>query len=55
MVVVAIVNDQDTPVLVDGRVGYFYLDPLEALRDKKLLEKSTPDVRLKILTLPEVS
>ena len=52
--VVALVNEDDSPFLTNGQVGYFYLDPIEALRDKKLLEKSQPSARLKVVTLPEV-
>ena len=54
--VVAIVNEEDSPFLTGGggRVGYFYLDPQEALRELKLLQKSSPEARLKVVTLPEV-
>jgi hypothetical protein len=54
--VVAIVNDDDAPFLTGGggRVGYFYLDPNEALRDLRLLQKTAPEARMKVVTLPEV-
>jgi len=54
--VIALVNSEDAPFLTgaNGRIGYFFLDPIEALREKKLLEKNQPDCRLKVVTLPEV-
>ena len=53
---VAIVNGDDAPFLTGGggRVGYFYLDPTDALLQLRLLQKSSPDARLKVVTLDEV-
>ena len=54
--VIALVNSEDAPFLTggNGRIGYFFLDPIEALREKKLIERDQPDARLKVVTLPEV-
>jgi len=52
--VVALVNADDAPFLTNGRIGYFYLDPTEALLSLKLLQKNSPEARLKVITLPEV-
>ena len=52
--VVALVNAEDSPFLTNGRIGYFFLDPIEALRELKLVQKNSPDARLKVVTLPEV-
>ena len=55
--VVALVNADDAPFLTggNGKIGYFFLDPQEAFRELKLLQKSgSPDARLKVVTLPEV-
>lgn len=55
--VVALVNEEDAPFLTGGNggIGYFFLDPQEAFRELKLLQKSgSPNARLKVVTLPEV-
>ena len=52
--VVALVNAEDSPFLTNGRIGYFFLDPIEALRELKLVQKNSPEARLKVVTLPEV-
>lgn len=54
--IVAIVNEEDAPFLTggNGRIGYFFLDAIEALRELKLLQKNSPEARLKVVTLPEV-
>ena len=52
--VVALVNADDAPYLDGAGVGYFYLDPTEALLSLKLLQKNSPDARLKVVTLTEV-
>jgi len=52
--VCALVNPEDAPYLSGGRVGYFYLDPQEALLNLRVLRKTSPEARIKIVTLPEV-
>jgi len=52
--VCALVNPEDAPYLSGSRVGYFYLDPQEALLNLRVLRKTSPEARIKIVTLPEV-
>lgn len=54
--IVALVNDEDAPFLTanGGKTGYFFLDPTEALLSLRVLQKTSPGARLKVVTLPEV-
>jgi len=54
--VVALVNDEDAPFLTGegGKVGYFFLDPTEALLSLRVLQRTSPGAKLKVVTLPEV-
>ena len=53
--VIALVNDEDAPFLTGrGGVGYFFLDPTEALLELRVLRKTSPEARFKIVSLAEV-
>jgi len=54
--VVALVNEESSPFLTanGGRVGYLWLDPSEALLELRVLQRTSPEARFKVVTLPEV-
>ena len=54
--VVALVNEESSPFLTGngGRVGYLWLDPTEALLELRVLQRTSPEARFKVVTLPEV-
>ena len=55
---VALVNGDDQPFFTssDGgrQVGYFYLDPNDALLDYRQFLKTQPDAKLKVISVPDV-
>lgn len=51
--VCALVNPDDAPYL-NGGVGYFYLDPKDALLELRVLQKNSPEAQLKVVSLAEV-
>jgi len=54
--VIALVNGKGNPVFTDdnGQVGFFYLDPIEAGLALRVLQRTSPDARFKVVTLSEV-
>ncbi|EOD16815.1 hypothetical protein EMIHUDRAFT_436483 [Emiliania huxleyi CCMP1516] len=56
--VVAVVNEQDSPYFTSSegatQVGYFFLDPTDALRELRAVQGDNPSARLKLTTLSEV-
>lgn len=51
----ALVNPNDEPYLTGGnKVGYFFLDPREAMVELRVLQQSSPEAALKVVPLSEV-
>ena len=55
---VALVNGDDQPFFTSSeggrQIGYFYLDPNDALLDYKQIIKTQPEARLKVISVPDV-